>query len=264
MTKRRVTKLAVLGLVLILAAGCATDQEAVKKKSEATRKVGEAYIAGRNYTAALRELLNAEKMFPYDPVLQNDLGLVYRSKGKLDLAIARFKKALEMKPGYAPARNNLGMTYIAARKWDAAIATFKSLTGDLLYATPQYPRFGLGLAYYNKKEYLRAEKNLKAALQYYEDGLRKDRIYILALQGLGLTYLATGRVTAAEKTLEETVHLAPRFADLYFDLGRIYARQKKYDQADYAFTKAIELQPGSELSRRAALERENVRRLKAQ
>lgn len=264
MTKKRITQLAVLFLALMLTAACATDQAAIKKKAEATRNVGEAYMAGRNYSAALRELLNAEKMFPYDPVLQNDLGLVYRAKGKLDLAIARFKKALEMKPGYAPARNNLGMTYIAAKQWDLAIATFKSLTSDLLYATPQYPLFGLGLAYYNKKDYVQAEKNLKAALQYYEDGFRKDRTYILALQGLGLAYLATGKVTAAQKTLEETVRMAPRFADLYFDLGRVYARQKKYDQADYAFSKAIELQPGSELSRRAALKRENIRHLKTQ
>jgi len=225
--------------------------------------VGEAYMLERNYTAALKELLKAEKMNPDDHILQNDLGLVYSKKKRLDLAIRHYKRAIELKPDFAPAMNNLGMAYIADKQWDKAIETFEELTGNLLYATPQYPRFGLGLAWYNKGNYRKAEKYFKEALQYYYDGYRKDPTYIYCLHWLGLTYLELKELDRAEQILEEGVRYAPRLAMLYFDLGRVYMAMKKYDNAEYVFSKVIELQPDSEMARQARIERSKVRALKA-
>jgi len=207
--------------------------------------------------------LQAEKLNPDDHILQNDLGLVYRKKGRLDLSIAHFKKAIALKPDFAPAINNLGMAYIAGKQWDKAIETFDELTGNLLYATPQYPRFGLGLAWYNKGNYRKAEKYLKEALQFYRDGYRKDYTFILTLQGLGVTYLALNKLEQAEQVLEEAVRYAPKFAGLYFDLGRVYTAMKKYDDAEYVFGKVIELQPDSDMAREAKVRRRQVRALKA-
>ena len=41
----------------------------------------------------------------------NDRGLNYYKQGKLDTAIAEFKKALEINPGLIEVRNNLGNAY---------------------------------------------------------------------------------------------------------------------------------------------------------
>jgi type IV pilus assembly protein PilF len=59
------------------------DPPRIKKKAAASRNLGEAYLSEKNYTAALGELLKAERLNPEDPILQNDLGLVYMAKEKI-------------------------------------------------------------------------------------------------------------------------------------------------------------------------------------
>ena len=142
---------------IFVLASCA-DIELLKKQEEAGRLVGEAYMSQNDYTAALNELLKAERTYTKDPHLHNDLGLVYMAKDQLLLAIEHFIKAVELKPDYAPARNNLGTAYLAMKNWDSAIICFKEVSRDLLYATPHYPLTNLGWAYYNKKEFALAEQ----------------------------------------------------------------------------------------------------------
>lgn len=241
------------GVLLILSVvSCATNLEARKRQSEATRNLGEAYMVQGNYTLALKELLKAEKLYAEDPYLQNDLGLTYMAKEKLNLAIDHFKKALEIKPDYAPAKNNLGTAYLAKEEWDAAINYFKDVTHDLLYATPHYPLANLGWAYYNKKAYILAEK-------FYLRSLEIEPRFIVALRGLGRTYINMGKIPGAIKALEEAVKNAPRFAELYFDLGRAYTLSGNYKKALNAYQKVTELIPDSDLALKAKKEMQKIK-----
>ena len=232
---------------------CAANLEVRKNQEQASRNLGEAYMGQGDYTAALREFLKAEKLYSKDPYLQNDLGLTYMAKGKPDLAINHFKKAVEIKPDYTPAKNNLGTAYLAKKKWDDAIACFKEITGDLLYATPHYPLSNLGWAYYNKKQYKLAEK-------YYQDALKIEPEFVIALRGLGKTYIATGRIPEAVTILEKSARNSPRFAELYFDLANAYTLSRKYKKALDAYKKVIELAPNSPLAVDAQKEIERLQR----
>jgi tetratricopeptide (TPR) repeat protein len=221
-------------------ASCA-DIELSKKQEEAGRNVGEAYLIQGNYTAALNELLNAEKKYANDPILHNYLGLVYRAKDKLPLAIEHFKKAVDLKPDYAPARNSLGEAYLAMKNWDSAIVCFKEVTGDLLYATPHYPLTNLGWAYYNKKEFALAES-------YYKEALKIDPNFPIALRGLGLTYLAIGTPRDAVNCFERAVKYSPGFPELFSDLAGTYVILKEYNKAVIFYKKVIDIAPGSRLA----------------
>ena len=232
---------------------CAANLEVRKKQEQASRNLGEAYMGQGDYTAALREFLEAEKLYDRDPYLQNDLGLVYMAKGKPAIAIDHFKKAIEIKPDYTPAKNNLGTAYLAQKKWDNAIACFKGITGDLLYATPHYPLSNLGWAYYNKKEYRLAEK-------YYQDTLKIEPEFAIALRGLGKTYIAMGRIPEAVTILEKSARNSPRFAELYFDLANAYTLSRKYKKALDAYNKVLELAPNSPLAVDAQKEIERLQR----
>ena len=77
-------------------------------------------------------------------MLQNDLGLAYMAKKRLDKAEFHFKKAIDIKAEYAPAKNNLGAVYLARQDWNAAIEQFKTVAGDILYATPHFPLTNIG------------------------------------------------------------------------------------------------------------------------
>ena len=231
---------------------CAPNLELIKNQEEALRNFGEAYIREGDYTKALRKLLEAEKLYSKDPLLQNDLGLVYMAKEKPDMAIDHFKKAVEIKPDYTPAKNNLGTAYLAEKRWDDAIACFEEITGDLLYATPHYPLSNLGWAYYNKKEYNLAEK-------YYQDALKIEPRFAIALSGLGKIYIATGRISEAIAALEKAVKNSPNSAELYLDLADAYRLSREYKKALNAYKKVIELAPDSPFAVDAQKEMARIR-----
>jgi len=220
-------------------ASCADIE--LKKQGEADRVVGEAYMSQNDYTAALNELLKAERKYTNDPHLHNDLGLVYMAKNQLPLAIEHFKKAVDLKPDYAPARNNLGTAYLAIKNWDSAIICFQEVSRDLLYVTPHYPLTNLGWAYYNKKEFALAE-------QFYREALKIDANYYVALRGLGLTYLAIGKPLDAVNFLERAVKYSPGFPEYISDLAGAYAILKEYDKALIFYRKVVNTSPGSQLA----------------
>jgi Tfp pilus assembly protein PilF len=160
------------------------------------------------------------------------------ARNRLDLSIQHFKKAIALKPNYAPAMNNLGTAYLAQQNWDAAITCFKSITGDLLYVTPHYPLSNLGLAYYNQRNY-----DLSA--KYYADALKLDPKFQPAIRGLSRVYQTQGKYAEAVALLEEGVKTWPKSAELYSELGAAYTAYKKYSAAAVAYARAIELSPAA-------------------
>jgi len=58
-------------------------------------------------------------------VAYNNLGTVLTKQGKLDEAVASYKRALEIKPDYAEAHNNLGAALTEQGKLDEAVASYK-------------------------------------------------------------------------------------------------------------------------------------------
>ncbi|MDQ1331693.1 MAG: Tetratricopeptide repeat protein [Thermodesulfobacteriota bacterium] len=224
----------------------------LKKQGEATRDVGEVYLLQGDYTAALNELLKAEKMNPDDPHLHNDLGLVYVAKDQIPTAIEHFKKAIDLKPDYAPARNNLGTAYLAMKDWDSAITCFKQVSKDLLYATPHYPLSNLGWAYYNKKEYAPAE-------QYYREALKIEPNFPIALRGLGLTFIASGNPREAVNYFERAAKYSA-FPELFSDLAGAYMILKEYNKALLSYKKVVDIAPESQLAADARKEIERIQK----
>jgi len=245
---------------LVFSMGCGADMATRKKQSEDLRNLGEAYLYKGNATYALKELLKAQEAFADDPILQNDLGLAYRAKDRLDLAIDHFKRAVELDPAYAPARNNLGEAYLLKEDWDAAIAALDKLQDNLLYTTPHFTHINLGRAYFGKGEYIKAQEYYQLAVKHYEDGFAKDFNYLKALRGLGQTYLAQGKLLEAEKVIEQAIAAAPNLAPLHFEMARIYVQARKFHKAQNSYQRVIDLDPDSSLAREAKVELEKLTR----
>ncbi len=229
--------------ILILSA-CATDNSDVRKKEIAWRELGKQYYLAGDSTTALKYLLDAERLYPNDHILQNYLGQVYLAKGKPDLAVNHFKNAINLKPDYAVARNNLGVAYLKEEKWDDAIAVFKEVTSDLLYATPHYPLTNIGYAYYSKGNFKESEK-------FYLDALALESNFPPALRGLGRTYVAMGKGSEAIAALSAATDLYPEFAEAYYDLGEAYLLMKNVPKAKAAYEKVVQLKPDSPEAREA-------------
>ncbi len=216
--------------------------------------MGQAYLVQGNFTAALKELLQAEALNPDDPVLQNYLGLAYRGKERPDLAITHFNKALSLMPNYAAARNNLGETYLALKAWDKAIAVFQTLSKDMLYATPHFADLNLGWAYFNIRDFAAAEKHYQKTLSFYQTGTPKDINYVKALRGLGRCAQNQGDWNSAKNYYQKGLALAPDFAPLYLDMGRLWKTAGQLAKARDAFLQVTTLLPDSDLGYQAQTE----------
>jgi tetratricopeptide (TPR) repeat protein len=233
-----------IALLLLSLAACAETKELKKKKGEAARKVGEVYLGQGKYRSALNELLKAEKHYPKDHILQNDLGMVYREMGKADLAIKHFKKAIRLKPNFARAINNLGTAYFDKGDWDAAIASWKKVTKDLLYATPHLAYYNLGKAYYMKKEYAKSE-------EYFLKALDVAPRFVEFLVELGRTYMAMGRNSEAVAAFKSAVEQSPDFARAHFYLAEVHRLSGNFKNALESYNKVIVLVPKTPLAKEA-------------
>lgn len=69
--------------------------------------------------------LAAAKTSPSSPQNHNNLGDLYGRRGDLERSAAEFKKAIELKPGYADAYHNLANTYQQMGKIDEAIESYQ-------------------------------------------------------------------------------------------------------------------------------------------
>jgi len=235
-------------IILLLCAGivlaCVSTEEN-KRKALSARRLGAAHYMDGNYAQALRKFQEAEALNPDDAELQRYMGLLYRRLKKNDVAIVHFNKALSIDPGYADAKNDLGTAYLAKKQWDTGISIFLELTEDLTYATPQNPLVNLGWAYYNTKNYSLSEKYYRQALDYYPK-------FIKAMRGLGLTYIAMGKIADAIALLERAVAISPEDAHLYHDLAGAYVKSGDYEKARSAYNTVIERVPHSPLAVDAA------------
>jgi Tfp pilus assembly protein PilF len=246
-------------LSLVLSVGvfaCAGSQKRIedRKKAEAFRGVGEAYLVEGRVSLALRELLKAERLYADDNLLQYDLGMAYKAKGRYDDAIAHFQKALALKPDFAPAKNSLGTVYLEKGDIDRAIPIFEALTEDILYGTPHYPLYNLGRAYYQKKDFVKAEGYFREALE-----LRPE--YVQARYWLARTYLERGLVSEAVGELKKALNRAPQSGPLHYELGRAYLMAGKADLALKHYETAVAVSPPeSDLAEQAKMAAEDLRK----
>jgi Tfp pilus assembly protein PilF len=242
-----------IAVLVMFFAGCTTDAE-LKEKAGGHIRIGEANIQAGQYTQALKELLEAEKLTPDNPRIHYDLGIAYDRKGFSDDAVREFQKAIALKPDYSEALNYLGTVYLTRGRYDEAIQSFTRALANPLYETPS-------VALYNKGRALRAKGDTRAAYATFSEAVRKEPnsylVPILELN-LGVIDYQEGSYREAEKHLVRTVERAPDLAEGHYWLGMSQLQLRKRKEAAESFKKAIQVAPESEW---AVKSRENLNRL---
>ena len=228
-----------LFFVVLFMVSCVSKNMDVENKKEialATQRLGEELYKNGNHTAALKNLLEAQKTIPNDPYLSNSLGLVYLVKHRNDLAEKSFKKALELKPDYVRAKNNLGAAYMKQEKWDLAIQCFNEVSKNLLYATPEIPMSNLGWSYFHQKMYVKAKT-------YFRKSLEIRPNFLNAIHGLASIYIETGYYTQAIDFLRHTLEKNPGAAILHSDMAKVYEALKEFDNAKNSWNIVLKIEP---------------------
>lgn len=228
-----------LAVALLLTSGCAPSQGA-KNRSIYHFQMGQSFYAENNFTGALVELSEAEKLTPSDPELLNYLGLTYFRKGHYDLAEAKYLKALDYRENYSEARNNLGVNYLEMKRWDDAIEQFKLVQEDIFYQGQDSAVINLGLAHLGKGEYQQALAVLRGAASRNP---ADPRVRL----NLGRVYFALDRTELAVDEYRKALELNGSYASAYYHLG--LARVKLQDPlaARGAFKEVVRIAPDSEI-----------------
>lgn len=245
--KREQRRVIRLGLWCLLAVFMLTGCASLKKNQDQAKKLrglGEAYLMEGNLPQAYSQLEKARQMNPKDPHVYYDLGLFFYQKGEYDRAVRNYEKALKLKPDFATAINNLGVVYMSQQKWQQAIDTLQPITENFAYATPHFPHYLIGQAYFHLGQY-------DQAISHLQEALSLQPTYVFARFWLGRLYRHSGVTDKAIDSLEKAVEQVPQFAAFHLELGLAYEAAGFFQKAKSAFAQAASLAPNEDMKNEA-------------
>lgn len=233
--------------LLLTVFGCVSGRGQGDKKPDMASyhyQMGLSYLGERNYTSALIDLTEAEKLDPDNPDVLYNLGMALIGKKRPDLAEAKFLKAIRLKPNFSVARNDLGVAYLDLKRWDSAIMQFKIVKDDLFYDNNENVSINLGLAYLGKGDYPKA-------LEVLQGVVAMNPRKIEARLSLGRVWFAMDKSEQAITEYKNALGIYRDYGAAHYYLGQAQLKLNRVDAARASFKEAVRLIPDNELGRAA-------------
>ena len=213
-------------LLILMVLGCAQHSNQGRKNDPAESHYirGASYLRENNPSQALREFAKAEKASPWRADIQGAMGQAYQQKKAYDRAEEHYLRAMKLSSGDPVVCNNLGVLYLDMGAWDKALDAFQKASDDSRFGNPEMALTGLGVAWWRKGDRKKARSyflqaierqgdcapayfymgeihresgNLVEARYNYKHALELVPQYMAAWHGLGLVYVAEGNVRTA-------------------------------------------------------------------
>jgi len=201
-------------------------------------------------------------------IILNNLGIVYDTIGRSDMAIAHIKAALRLNPKYIEAHNNLAVMYHKTGRSEDAIARLQKV----LLHYPEYSQgyCNLGFIYADLNRDDEAITQINEAINYdpglalahnllgniyaeqnrdheavteFQEALKINPDYSHARNNLGHVFYELGRYEDAVKEFQEAIRLDPQFIEAHQGIGSALYDMDKYDKAAHSWAKAVYLKP---------------------
>jgi Flp pilus assembly protein TadD len=217
-------------LVLFAAAGVVRAQEYMRTRPRAP-------VSGAVAAAAVAAAIANWPLLSIDlmrAITETNLGSALYENGQLADAEARYRRALEIQPDYAPAYNNLGVTLRAAGRTAEAIRTYE--TG--LTHRDDYPDL-----HYNLANALLEENRASEASTHLREAARVLPASAGVHNNLGMALASEGRLAEAEKEFREAAALDPQSPKPLQNLGRILLEANRVDEAIAVLEEAVRRDP---------------------
>jgi protein O-GlcNAc transferase len=164
----------------------------------------------------------------------NNQGFVLAALGRTEEAAAAFRAAVRLKPDFAEGHSNLGNALAALGRLDEAAACQR----EALCLRPDF-----ATAHANLGNILLNQGRLDEAAAACREALRLQPAYVKAHNTLGVVFLDQGRPADAVAAFREALRLDARFADAYSNLGMALRDLGRFDEAADACRQALQLRP---------------------
>ena len=131
----------------------------------------------------------------------NNRGGAYAAEGKLNKAIAEFKKAIRINPNHAQAHSNLASVYYQQGKYDLAVKSYNKaidIDPNLVEAHQS-----VGNVYYDKRKYDLAIESYNRVIAINPDVGESSEAYI----NRGSAYDKQGRYDSAIESYQKTLDI---------------------------------------------------------
>ena len=176
-------------------------------------------VAGAGEWAA-KSYQKAMELEPTNPVLRAELGKIYASAGKIDLAIGEFEKALELKNNYLDAGLQLGLAYEKRENNQKAIERLNSL-GSVERID----------------DFIAAGQTI---------GLNSSSVDVDIAFQLGRIYYNEGEIGKAKNIFLKITKANPTYSNAHYSLGLIYEKEGNGEAALREFEIVLAANPGNE------------------
>lgn len=252
------------------------------------RRMGDIEKAQRYYEDARKIFTDLGDRVKISWILE-ELGQVYIMQGFSDKALAAYKESLNtllrirgvqvedssllatVESGGASAIKdrtygalvddslvNLAEGYILQGIFKGGIRTYKAALGEVQrlgnLSLEAKIEQNLGDAYRRMGEYESASKHLEISLRIYRDINDRDQI-AKTLCYQGMVFSITGSLSKAIEKIQESIEIFSELGDSLLgswameQQGMIYLKKRQWEKASSVFSKALELNPNSEICR---------------
>ncbi len=173
-------------------------------------------------------------------VTDTNLGAALQADGRLDEAIARYRRAIAERPEYAPAYSNLATALRQTGRRQEAQATYER-------ALALQPDFAA--AHFNLANLLLEEGKTDQAAAHFERATRDEPASADAHNNFGIALASAGRVDDALREFRAAIALDPTSAKANRNLGDLLSTAGRTDEAIAALRTAVQLDPNDAATR---------------
>lgn len=211
-----------LAILASLAFSCSSLGNKSKEEARLHLRIGVGHLESGNLPGAFSSLLEAERLDPKDPQIQNSLGLAYYTRERYDLAEKHFRNALSLKADFSDAKNNLARTLLDLNRYDESLPLLKEVMNDMTYPSPEKPILNAGIVYFKQSQF-------QTALDFFKKSLAMDRENCLTNNYYGRTLYSLTDFDAAAQALDRAVFVCQR---VQFDEPHYFAALAHYQSGD--------------------------------
>jgi tetratricopeptide (TPR) repeat protein len=171
----------------------------------------------------------------YAPAHSN-MGAAFRAKGDVSEAIASYERALSLRPDYPEAHYNLANAFLDHGQPDEAIEHFRRALPSMAASADVHNNLGIALATKGQSE---------EAIAEFREALRLEPGSSTAHRNLGDALVSQGIREEGIEHLRRAVQLAPGDASARYDFGSALLEAGMFTDATEQFHAALQLMPGS-------------------